>query len=183
MGTRSTSQLSSKVKDAIYDKETGKLKLDALGFQYVVGGPGYQSAGYQVTTPEGTIVIVDPDAQRSFWSQQLAKSLNPIYFEGMPQGDSGLAGIDPATGRPIEGRPNVRYDRSNRPGVQLDMNLEWDLGGGNKVIKNPGQLLEEVAPLFWNSLGYGQTKSAATPFGYLMGSLVSSQSGIQEDEE
>ena len=179
MGMKNSKDLDSEIVNSFYDEKEGKLRdLSVLSVDYVPGGPGYQASGYQINTPAGTFVVKDQNAQRSAWGQLLASSMNPIYFGGMQKGGKGLAGID--NGRPYFGTPEVRYESSNTPGQQLDMNIYWDYGNGQIEKKNPSKLLDEVAPLFWQSLGFGQTKAAATPFSYFLQSQQSSNDAEPE---
>lgn len=67
-------------------RKDGKIQYDNISVNYVVPGPGYEAAGFEVVTPKGSFVIVDPDYQRSQYSRMLATGLNPIFQQGKDRG-------------------------------------------------------------------------------------------------
>lgn len=181
-GVYASDRLPSKILNTLYNSKEGKLKdLGSIDVDYVIGGtPGYQTSGFQVRTPEGTFVIKDNDTQRSRWSSMLESALNPIFLHGKEKGGEGIAGFDPATGRPYLGTPRVKWEKSDDPNRQLQMNLYWDIpsADGKQTItvkKDYGELMTEAAHVFNGALGFGASKSAATPFNYFLQQQAISQ--------
>jgi len=57
-------KVPSDIANSIINKE-GKLLTDVITVDYVQPSPGYEAAGFKISTPKGSFVIVDPDYQRS----------------------------------------------------------------------------------------------------------------------
>lgn len=178
--------LPKEILDYVYDEKEGKLKnLDALNINVVVPGAGYGAAGFEISTPKGRVVVVDPNVSRSQYSKQMGRALNPILQEGQKRGADVIAyrslGQGP-DGSPVVamGVPELRYERvqdSDSGKTYYQQAYYMTERDGTPIIENGKQVKTSLAemqqlmlPAFGDILGYGQTKAAATPFQYFFNS-------------
>jgi len=80
-----TTKIPSSIAKSLFNKN-GKLNIDQISIKYVVPSAGYEAAGFEISTPKGRFVLVDPNYQRSQLSKQMASALNPIFQNGKSQG-------------------------------------------------------------------------------------------------
>ena len=157
------SNVDEEILKAIYDTDKGKIRHDAVGLKYAQVGPGYTAAGYQIDTPKGSIVVVDQNAQRREWSKMMESAVNPIFMHGKTRGAKGIMGINQKTGLPQLGTPEMRYHKVDG---KWEGDLYWDVDPGVYEMKNLPQIQQEMIHIFGGALGYGQSKSDATPYSY-----------------
>lgn len=102
-----TTELPSSIRESLVNKDTGKINYDALDVNYVIPHAGHEAAGFQISTPKGSFVIVDPNVQRAQLSNRLGLALNPIFQEGKSEGYASIPFI--YEGKDANGN-NITYD-------------------------------------------------------------------------
>lgn len=147
--------------------EDGKLKPNDV--RYVMGGPGYGGAGFQVHTSKGTFLFLDNNMNRRSLSNEISGVFNQLFFDNKRISDGVMRAINPRTGEvqwaKIEkrlGRGQGRYTETLIAHPIMDM--RGNQIQGQPFVTSTHDLLSGYAPQFEGAYGSGMSNSQQTLF-------------------
>jgi hypothetical protein len=183
--------LDSDLEKEVFDAKTGKLKTDGIQATVVYPGPGIPIGGIKISTRKGSFIVEDPNISRTSYSEILSRAFNPIYFEGKSMG----AGAIPYEadlkhpGNFHTGIPKREYIYNPQTNRYEDTLFLYEPSDPSKPITETinGRTYRKTTsvdavqnimrPGMSSVLGYGMSKSKATPFSQFSSALF--QTDIQ----